>query len=68
MPRHSPQEAVFAFHGIKRPSLLPHRVRLFGPFLRIRNILMSFDEFDGMQLLSEYACQNYAGRENDLYK
>lgn len=29
---------------------------------------MSFDEFDGMQLLSKYACQNYAGRDNDLYK
>ena len=42
-------------------------VRLFGQLLRLRNILTSFDEFEGMQLLSEYDYQNYTGRYNDLY-
>lgn len=40
---------------------------LFGAILRMRNILSSFDEFIGNEILSERDMQDYQGRYNDLY-
>jgi type I restriction enzyme, R subunit len=39
---------------------------LFGAFLRMRNLLLSFDEFRGRELLSERDLQDYLGRYQDL--
>ena len=43
-------------------------IGLFGAILRVRNILVSFDEFAGNELLSERDMQDYQGRYNDLYE
>ena len=40
----------------------------FGNILRLRNILSSFDEFAGQQILSPIDFQDYAGIYNDLYE
>lgn len=40
---------------------------LFGAILRMRNLLFSFDEFAGNELLSERDMQDYISRYNDLY-
>lgn len=42
-------------------------IGLFGAILRMRNILSSFDEFIGNEILSERDMQDYQGRYNDLY-
>lgn len=42
-------------------------IALFGAILRMRNILFSFDEFAGNEILSERDMQDYQGRYNDLY-
>ena len=39
----------------------------FGNILRLRNILSTFDEFDGQQILSPIDFQDYTGIYNDLY-
>ena len=39
----------------------------FGNILRLRNILSSFDEFEGNQILSMIDFQDYTGIYNDLY-
>lgn len=41
-------------------------IGLFGAVLRLRNLLTSFDEFAGMQILSERDLQDYLGRYQDL--
>lgn len=41
-------------------------IALFGAVLRMRNLLLSFDEFEGMQILSERDLQDYLGRYQDL--
>lgn len=41
-------------------------IQLFGAVLRTRNILSSFDEFEGQDLLSERDRQDYIGRYIDL--
>ena len=41
-------------------------ISLFGAILRMRNILVSFDEFAGMEILSERELQDYLGRYQDL--
>lgn len=43
-------------------------INLFSAILRLRNILISFDEFDGNDILSEAEVQDYSGLYNDLYK
>lgn len=43
-------------------------IALFGAILRMRNILASFDEFAGNELLSERDMQDYQGRYNELYE
>lgn len=42
-------------------------IRLFGTFLRIRNILTAFDEFDGKELITEGERQNFQSTYYDLY-
>ena len=42
-------------------------IGLFGAILRMRNILSSFDEFAGNEILSERDMKDYQGRYNDLY-
>ena len=43
-------------------------IKLFGSFLRLQNILKSFDEFDGEELLSEADIQDYLSIYNDLHE
>ena len=41
-------------------------IALFGAILRMRNLLSSFDEFKGMEILTERDFQDYLGRYQDL--
>ena len=41
-------------------------IGLFGAILRMRNLLSSFDDFAGMELISERDLQDYLGRYQDL--
>lgn len=41
-------------------------IALFGSLLRMRNILVSFDDFVGQDLLAEQDLQDYLGRYQDL--
>lgn len=41
-------------------------IALFGAILRMRNILLSFDEFKGKELITERDLQDYLGRYQDL--
>lgn len=41
-------------------------IALVGAILRMRNILVSFDEFEGMEIISERDFQDYLGRYQDL--
>ena len=41
-------------------------VKLFGAILRIRNILVSFDEFEGQEEISERDFQDYLSRYQDI--
>ena len=41
-------------------------ISLFGAILRTRNILLSFDDFKGKELISERDLQDYLGRYQDL--
>ena len=41
-------------------------IALFGAILRMRNLLISFDDFAGKEILSERDLQDYLGRYQDL--
>lgn len=41
-------------------------ISLFGAILRMRNLLVSFDEFAGKEIISERDLQDYLGRYQDL--
>lgn len=41
-------------------------IALFGALLRMRNLLISFDEFEGKEKISERDLQDYLGRYQDL--
>lgn len=41
-------------------------IALFGSILRVRNILVSFDDFEGREILSDRDLQDYLGRYQDL--
>ena len=43
-------------------------IKLFGQILRLQNILRSFDEFDGNEILSEADLQDYLSIYNDLHE
>lgn len=42
-------------------------ISLFGAILRMRNLLSAFDDFKGMEILSERDWQDYLGRYQDLH-
>lgn len=42
-------------------------IRLMGAILRMRNILVSFDDFEGKEIISERDFQDYLGRYQDIY-
>lgn len=42
-------------------------IKLYGAILRVRNILVSFDEFEGNELLTERDIQDYHSAYIDLY-
>lgn len=42
-------------------------ISLFGAILKMRNLLSSFDEFEGNEILSERDFQDYLGRYQDLH-
>ena len=42
-------------------------IGLFGAILRMRNLLSSFDEFSGNEILTDRDFQDYSGRYQDLY-
>jgi type I restriction enzyme, R subunit len=42
-------------------------IKIFGLILRLRNILDSFDEFDGDEILTDRAFQDYRGIYLDIY-
>ena len=41
-------------------------ISLFGAILRMRNLLVSFDEFEGKEIITERDLQDYLGRYQDL--
>ncbi len=41
-------------------------LKLFGTILRLNNILKSFDEFEGNEILTEYDFQDYCSRYQDV--
>ncbi len=41
-------------------------ISLFGAILRMRNLLVSFDEFKGKEIITERDLQDYLGRYQDL--
>lgn len=43
-------------------------IRLYGALLRMRNILSSFDDFEGHEIFSEREFQDYQSRYIDLYQ
>lgn len=43
-------------------------IMLFGTILRMRNLLVSFDEFAGKEILTEREFQDYLSRYQDLYE
>jgi type I restriction enzyme R subunit len=43
-------------------------IRLFGAILKVKNILSSFDEFTGNEILSDRDLQDYQGIYLDLYQ
>ncbi len=56
---------------LSEPQIIGERdqkafIALFGAFLRMRNLLLSFDEFAGKELISERDLQDYLGRYQDL--
>lgn len=60
-------------YPLSEPQIIGERaqkdfIALFGAILRMRNILSSFDEFAGNELLSERDMQDYQGRYNELYE
>ncbi|SFX82992.1 type I restriction endonuclease subunit R [Ruminococcus sp. XPD3002] len=42
-------------------------ISLIGAILRMRNLLVSFDEFEGKEIISERDFQDYLGRYQDLH-
>ena len=62
-----------AKYPLSEPDILGEQnkkefVKLFGTFLRFRNILSSFDEFEGNEILSERDLQDYMSRYQDTYQ
>ena len=54
--------------GILGESAQQDFIRLFGAVLRLKNILTSFDEFEGNEILSDRDFQDYQSLYIDLYQ
>jgi len=59
-------------YPLSEPSIIGEQAQkdfigLFGAILRMRNLLSSFDDFAGNELLTEREMQDYQSRYNDLY-
>ena len=57
---------------LSEPSIVGEKkqkefIALFGAILRMRNLLASFDEFKGKEVISERDLQDYLGRYQDLH-
>lgn len=62
---------LLAKFPLSEPSIVGEQnqknfIALFGAILRMRNLLTSFDDFIGQDLLSERDLQDYLGRYQDL--
>lgn len=55
-----------SFSGIVGEKDKKAFISLFGAILRMRNLLSSFDEFNGKELISERDFQDYCGKYLDL--
>lgn len=63
---------LFAKFPLEEPQIVGEQnkkdfISLFGSILRMRNLLSSFDEFTGKEIISERNFQDYTSRYNDLY-
>jgi len=64
-------EALTTKFPLSEPQIIGEQnqkdfIALFGAILRMRNLLLSFDEFAGKEILSERDLQDYLGRYQDL--
>ncbi|HJJ30213.1 MAG TPA: type I restriction endonuclease subunit R [Methanocorpusculum sp.] len=64
-PLEGPASILTVILGEKREKDF---IVLFGNILRLRNILLSFDEFKGMEILTEFQLQDYTSVYHDLYQ
>lgn len=60
-------------YPLLEPSIIGEKAQkdfigLFGAILRMKNLLSSFNEFAGNEILNERDFQDYLGRYNDLYE
>lgn len=65
-------DELLSKYPLSEPSIVGEKnqkdfISLFGAILRMRNLLSSFDEFSGDEILTERDMQNYLGRYQDLY-
>ena len=64
-------EELFERFPLSEPAIIGEKkqrefILLFGAILRMRNLLLSFDDFIGKDLISERDLQTYLGRYQDL--
>ena len=64
-------EELLERYPLSEPAIIGEKnqrnfILLFGAILRMRNLLSSFDDFIGKELLSERDLQSYLGRYQDL--
>ena len=64
-------EELFERFPLSEPAIVGEKnqrdfILLFGAVLRMRNLLSSFDDFAGKELISERDLQTYLGRYQDL--
>jgi type I restriction enzyme, R subunit len=64
---------LFDKYSLDEPQIIGEQnqkdfIALFGAILRMRNLLTSFDDFSGLEILSERDMQDYQSRYNDLYE
>ena len=58
--------------SLEQPEFVGEKVQkefisLFGSFLRMTNLLSSFDDFEGKEILTKREIQDYTSRYQDLY-
>ena len=64
-------DELFERFPLSEPAIIGEKnqrdfILLFGALLRMRNLLLSFDEFAGKEIISERDLQTYLGRYQDL--